>query len=121
VQKHPSLLTHAETLQGFPHEARPLPIGLGCGLYEMFARKHEVQADQFMKNLYTGEELERTQPEYLLRGAFIRDAQSRSKLPQDLKARMVVKGWNWLRRGNKEASRQVIALQAADEPKVRIY
>jgi hypothetical protein len=121
VKKHRSLLQHAETLQGFPHESRPMPLGLGTALYEMFARKHEAQADDFMKNLYTGENLARTAPEYLLRAAFIRDAQSRAKLPQALKIRMVIKGWNWLRRGNTEASRQTIALQANDDPKVKIF
>jgi hypothetical protein len=121
VKRHSSLIAHAETLQGFPHEARPLSIGIGTALYEMFGRKNEPEADRFMKGFYTGEELNRTDPEYLLRGALIRDAQRTAKLPSEVRVRMVIKGWNWRRRGNTEASRQVIAVSANDEPKVKIY
>lgn len=121
VKKHQSLIAHAETLQGYPHEARPMSIGMGTALYEMFSRKNEAEADRFMRGFYTGEELNRTDPEYLLRAALIRDAQRTAKLPGDTRIRMVIKGWNWRRRGNTEASRQVIAIGANDEPKVKIY
>ena len=121
VKKHSSLLVHAETLQGFPHEARPLSIGVGTALYEMFGRKNEADADKFMRGFYTGEELARTDPEYLLRAALIRDAQRMAKFPVDVRIRMVVKGWNWRRRGNTEATRHTIAVTANDDPRVKIF
>ena len=121
VKKRPSLLVHAETLQGYPHEARPLSIGIGTALYEMFGRKNEPEADQFMKRLYTGEEINRSDVEYLLRAAFLRDATRTAKLPSEARVRMVVKGWNWRRRGNTEASRHVIAISQDDEPKLKIF
>jgi hypothetical protein len=121
VKKHSSLIVHAETLQGFPRDARPLSIGVGTAIYEMFARKHEPEADRFMRGFYTGEELARTDPEYLLRAAFIRDASRTAKLPTEARVRMVIKGWNWRRRGNTEATRQVITVQANDDPKIKIY
>lgn len=121
VRKHPSMLVHAETLQGYPHEAKPLSIGMGTALYEMFSRKHQAEADHFMKGLYTGEELIKTDPEYLLRAALIRDAQRIAKYPPDVRMRMIIKGWNWRRRGNTEATRQTIAVHGDDDPKVRIF
>lgn len=121
VKRHQSLIVHAETLQGFPHEARPISIGIGTALYEMFSRKDATKADEFMRRLYTGEELNRTDVEYLLRAAFMRDVQRTAKLPSDARVRMIVKGWNWRRRGHTEASRQVIAIMANDEPKVKIF
>lgn len=121
VKRHPSLLSHAETLQGYPHEARPISIGIGTALYEMFARKNETEANDFMKRLYTGEELNRSDVEYLLRAAFMRDVQRTAKLPSDARVRMIVKGWNWRRRGHTEATRHVIALMANDEPKLKIF
>jgi hypothetical protein len=121
VKKHQSLIVHAERLQSYPHDARPLGLGVGTALYEMFARKHEEQADTFMRNLYTGEDLARTDPEYLLRAAFIRDANRAAKLPTEIRLKMVIKGWNWRRRGNTEATRTVIYVGANDDPKVKIY
>lgn len=121
VKRHNSLLVHAETLQGFPHEARPISIGIGTALYEMFGRKNEADADQFMKRLYTGEELNRTDVEYLLRAAFMRDASRMAKLPADTRVRMIVKGWNWRRRGNTEGTRHIIAVSQDDEPKLKIF
>lgn len=120
VKAHPSLLQCAETLQSYPKDARPLSLGLGTALYEMFARKKPELADKFMRDLYTGENLVRTDVEWLLRQAFIRDAQRTSKFPATARVRMVIKGWNWRRRGMMEASYQTIAIQANDDQKVRI-
>jgi hypothetical protein len=121
VKKHMTLIQCAETLQGYPQEARPLSLGMGVALYEMFQRKHTEQADTFLRGLYTGENLERTDPEYLLRNAFIRDAERVAKFPLAIRMRMVIKGWNWRRRGNTTASRQTIAINANDDQKIRIY
>ena len=120
VKSHPSLLQCAETLQSYPKDARPLSLGLGTALYEMFARKKADLADKFMRDLYTGESLVRTDVEWLLRQAFIRDAQRTSKLPATARVRMVIKGWNWRRRGMMDASYQTIAIQANDDQKIRI-
>lgn len=121
VKKHRSMIQCAETLQGYPHEARPLSLGMGVALYELFTRKHGEQADKFMRGLYTGEELQRTDPEYLLRVAFIREADRVSKFPLSIRMRMVIKGWNWRRRGNTTANARNIAITANDDQKIRIY
>ena len=121
VKKHRSLIQCAETLQGYPPEARPLSLGMGVALYEVFSRKHGEQADAFMRGFYTGEELTRTDPEYLLRAAFIRDAERVSKFPLAIRMRMVIKGWNWRRRGNSVANPRTIAINANDDQKIKIY
>jgi hypothetical protein len=87
----------------------------------MFQRKHGNQADAFMRRLYTGEELVRTDPEYILRAVFIRDAEKVAKYPITIRMRMVIKGWNWLRRGNTEANRNVVQIMANDDQKIRIF
>lgn len=121
VKDHPTLLQCAETLNSFPLDARPISLGCGTALYEMFSRKHQEQATIFMRRFFTGEELARTDPEYLLRAAFIRDAERVRKLPLDVRMRMAIKGWNWRRRGNTTASRNVIVCQPNDDQKIRIY
>ncbi len=121
VKAHPSLFECAETLTGYPHEARPMSLGSGTALYEMFSRKHEEQASAFMRGLYTGEELTRTDPEYILRAAFIRDAERVSKFPLSIRMRMVIKGWNWRRRGNTVASRNTMVCQPNDDQKIKVY
>ncbi len=121
VSEHESMFQCAEELAGYPHEARPISLGCGTALYEMFSRKHQEQASTFMRGFFTGEELTRTDPEYLLRGAFIRDAERVAKFPLTIRMRMVIKGWNWRRRGNTTASRNVIACQPNDDQKIRIY
>jgi hypothetical protein len=120
VQAHPSLVQCAETLQGYPHEARPLSLGTGTALFELFARKMEPLAQDFMMRLYTGEGISRDDPEWHLRHAFLRDAQRSAKLPSAVKMKMVVKGWNWRRRGMPTASHQVITVQTNDSPHIKI-
>jgi len=120
VQAHPSLIQCAETLQGYPHEARPLSLGTGTALYELFQRKMATLAQEFMMRLYTGEGISRDDPEWHLRHAFLRDAQRSAKLPSAVKMKMVVKGWNWRRRGMPTASHQVITVQTNDSPHIKI-
>lgn len=121
VQEHMSLLQCADTLQSFPKDARPLSLGLGTALYEMFTRKKAEMADEFIQRLYTGEALERTDVEYVLRQSFIRDAQRTMKLPAAVKLKMVIKGWNWRRRGMDTANHQTVVVQANDDQRIRIF
>lgn len=120
VKNHPSLMQCAETLSGYPKDARPLSIGCGTALYEMFARKSSPMADDFMQRFYTGESLERSDPEWLLRQALIKDANSTSRLPAVARMRMMIKGWNWKRRGLPNATARTIAVTTNDDQKVII-
>jgi hypothetical protein len=120
VKKHSSLIQCAETLQGYPHDARPLSLGVGTALFELFCRKAPPLAEEFMHKLYTGEGISRDDAEWQLRQAFIRDAQRSAKFPMAVKVKMVVKGWNWRRRSMPSASRQVITVHPNDSPQVRI-
>lgn len=120
VKKHQSLLQCAETIQTFPRENRPLSLGIGCALYEMFSRKHGGLASSFVAALYTGENVTRSDPEWQLRHAFMRDSQRSTKLPPTAKIRMCVKGWNYRRRAVPEVTAQMIAIRTDDEQKVRI-
>lgn len=121
VKKYPTILRCAETLQGYPHDTKPIPLGPGAGLYEMFRRKRSDAADTFMKNLYTGEGLTRTNVEYVLRVALQKDAAQVRRLPINVRLRMVIKGWNWLRRGNTEATRATITVQPTEDDEVKIF
>lgn len=120
-KQHPSLFACAETLTGYPHDARPISLGCGTALYELFNRKHVEQAERFMRRFFTGEDQVRTDPEYILRQAFIKDSERAAKFPMAIRMRMVIKGWNWLRRGNTSASRSTITCQPNDEQKIRIF
>ncbi len=121
VKAHMSLLQCAETLQSYPKDTRPLSIGCGTALYEMFTRRKPQLADRFMERLYTGEGLCRTDVEYVLRQAFIRDALRTTKLPMGIRMKMVIKGWNWRQRGMETASHQTVAVQSNDDQRIRIY
>jgi hypothetical protein len=121
VQTHPSLLQCAETLLSFPKESRPISVGVGTALLEMFSRKDDEAADLFMKNFYLGEGLSRNDPEYVLRQMLLRDAQKKSRYPAAIRVRMIIKAWNWLRRGNKTANVQVVSVTARDDQKIVIF
>lgn len=121
VQDHMSLIQCAEELITYPNEARPLSLGCGTALYEMFARKDEGQAQTFLRALYTGEELVRTDVAYVLRQALIKDSEQLRKLPLAIRMRMVIKGWNWIRRGNTAATREVLRIRPSDDQKIRIF
>jgi len=118
--KHPSLVQCIERLQSYPHETRPLSVGSGGALFEFFARKSSDIAEDFMRKLYTGENIDQNDVEWQLRAALIRDAQSRTKLRADDKLRMVCKGWNHRRRALPTASPRTIALRPDDSPEVKL-
>lgn len=121
AQSHLSLFAHAEQLLAFPKDNRPLSLGVGTACYEIFARKNEDAADAFMSSLYTGEALTREDVEWQLRQSFAKDAQrTTSKLPTIIKVRMVIKAWNWRRRGMPTASYQTIQCSANDDPRISI-
>jgi hypothetical protein len=121
AKEHLTLFHRAETLQGYPKDNRPISVGVGTALYEVFARKNEELADCFMNDLYTGEKLERNDVAFVLRNAFQKDAQrTTSKLPTSIKARMIIKGWNWRRRGMPMATYQTVTVSANDEQRISI-
>lgn len=120
VKEHPSLIQCAETLSGYPKESRPISIGPATACFDMFHRKAPPLAEEFMERLFTGEGIDRTDVEWILRQAFIRDAQRVTKLPTAIKVRMIVKGWNWRRRGMPTASRQVVNVHPNDSQQIKI-
>jgi hypothetical protein len=122
AQNHLSLFERAARLQSFPKDNRPLSLGVGTALYEFFGRKNEDKADAFFERLYTGESLERTDVEFVLRAAFQKDYQRiSSKLPMHIKVRMVIKGWNWRRRGMDTASHQTITVSPSEDTRLVIF
>jgi hypothetical protein len=123
AKDHLSLFERASTLLHYGSDNRPLSAGVGTALYECFARKSEETADDFFRDLYTGENLARSQVEYILRLAFTKDMQRiTSKLPLYIKVRMTVKAWNWRRRGRgDEASHQTITVSANEDQRLQIF
>jgi hypothetical protein len=123
AQEHASLFERAATIMHYPKDNRPMSVGIGTALFEMFARKNEGRADEFFRSLYTGENLERDDIEYILRHAFQKDAQRiTSKYPTSIKVRMTVKAWNWRQRGRgDEANFQVITVSPAEDQRIVIY
>ena len=119
VAKHKSLWRCGEILTGYPRDARPLPLSATIALYEVFQRKHEEAADNFMRRFYTGEGLHAKDAEYILRMLFIRDAQRLTSYPIEVKLRMTVKAWNMVRRGRgDEATRQGISIGPKEPDKL---
>jgi hypothetical protein len=121
AQDHLSLFERAERLQSYPKDNRPMSIGVGTALYEYFARRDEEKADKFFQDVYTGENLERTDVEWVLRQAFAKDAQRISaKLQMSIKVRMCIKAWNWRRRGMESASYQTIVVMPSEDTRLII-
>jgi hypothetical protein len=120
VCAHQSLFQWAETLSSFPKDSRPMSLGIGCALYELFARKNLELANQFMAAVYTGENLTRKDVEFILRQALLKDAQRTTKLPTTAKVRMAIKAWNWRRRGMPEAGPNVIAIRVDEDQRIKI-
>lgn len=120
VRDHPSLVQCIERVQSYPHDNRPLSLGCGGALFEIFARRSSDLADDYMHKLYTGEEIARDDVEWLLRAAFIRDSNSRRKLPTIDKVRMVCKGWNHRRRALPTCTPRMIQLRPEDPAEVKI-
>lgn len=123
AQEHESLFERAATIMHYPKDNRPLSVGIATALFEMFGRKNELQADKFFQDLFTGENLERTDVEYVLRQSFQKDAQRiTAKYPTNIKVRMTIKAWNWRRRGRgDEANVQVITVSPAEDTRLAIY
>lgn len=120
VRQHPSLIQCIERVASYPHDNRPLSIGCGGALFEIFSRRSSDLADDFMAKLYTGEGIGRDDVEWVLRAAFIRDANSRRKLPAMDKVRMVCKGWNIRRRALPSFSARMVQLRPEDPAEVKI-
>ena len=121
AQDHLSMFERAGRLLSYPKDNRPLSLGPGTALYEFFARKDEEKADKFFQDLYTGENLDRDDVEYVLRQAFQKDAQRiTTKLPTAIKVRMTIKAWNWRRRGMDKASHQTITVSPGEDTRVII-
>lgn len=118
VVKHASLWSCAETIHGYPMDARPLSVGCGTALYEVFARKDAELAADYIRKLYTGELLMKDEPEFLLRQMLIKDAQRLQSYPAVARMRMAVKAWNLRRRGLDAASKQLIAIHPAETSKL---
>lgn len=111
VSKHRELWSCAEILNGYPKDTRPLSQAMGTACYEIFRRKDPDLAEKFMRAVYTGEQLSITRAEYVLRSMLIRDAQRLSSYPAEIKMKMVVKAWNWTRRGRgDETSRPTLTI-----------
>lgn len=121
ARDHLTMFERAITLLHYPKDNRPMSVGLGTALYEYVARKDEERADKFFESLYTGENLERDDVEYVLRAAFAKDSQRiTSKLPAHVKMRMAIKAWNWRRRGQDKATSHTIAISATEDSKLWI-
>jgi hypothetical protein len=110
VDEHPSLWHCCEMLAGYPKETRPVSLAMGTALYEVFQRKDALKAEEFMRNLFTGEHIERDDVEYILRSMFLAKTSRVHRHPVETRMKMVVLGWNWRRRGNRKASPQVVTV-----------
>lgn len=118
VKEHPTLWRCAETLVGYPKEARPISLAMGTACYEVFERKDAELAEIFMRAFFTGEMLEVDRPEYILRQLLIKDSQRITQYPALIRMRMIVKAWNWRRRGNDKATRYHVQLNPQDPEKL---
>lgn len=118
VKEHPSLWECCEIINGMGKD-RVLSLGAGTALYEITQRKDSELADEFIRKVYTGELLEHSDPEYILRTALIRDLSSVKKYPLEIKMKMCIKAWN-LRRRNAQGSRSAITIGPKDPPRIEI-
>lgn len=95
---HPTLWRCAETLCKYPRETRQLSTGIGTGLFEIFQRRNQRAAMEFMRKIYLGDGLAVGEPEYALRTLFALEQKRSMRFSATTKARMVVKAWNYRRR-----------------------
>lgn len=113
VAMHPELWRTCEILTTYPRPARPLPIGVGGALYAHFLHRDNDQAEQFMRDLYTGLQLTEDSCAYVLRSLLQKDAQRVSGYPMHTRVKMTIKAWNLYREG-KPGKRQRIQLHWRD-------
>lgn len=114
VDLHPSLQHCVAHVASLPMESRPMVLGAGIALYEFLQRKHQETARDFITNLYTGENLTSTQPEYVLRNLFAKDAARLSGYSPEIKMKMCIKAWN-VKRRNIDATSSLIQIGPRDE------
>jgi hypothetical protein len=120
VNRHPSLWKCAETVAGYEKQTRLLSIGVATALYEMFQRRSHTAADEFMRDLCTGEMLKSGSPAYVLRVLLAKDQRRLTTYPMRIKVRMCLKAWNLFRRGLEDVSNQMVAVNANDPDKIDI-
>jgi hypothetical protein len=115
VTEHPSLWKRAETVLSYPKENRLMSLSLGTALYEMFGRRDNDLASEFIYDLYSAEAPKQNTPTRVLRNMLERDYSRATKYPMRVKARMAIKTWNLMRSSHDPiASPSMIAANPRD-------
>ena len=116
VLKNPVLWRCASILNAYPKDARLISLGQATGLYFAFNRKDAGAAEQFMRDISTGEELKSTSVEYQLRSLFISEQRKHQMLSGDAKCMLVIKAWNCRRRNKMPRGKTALRLTADEAP-----
>lgn len=105
LQRHAKVVDSVATIIEIRGEARGLrglfPQSVAGYLHYRFSEKAPDAATRFFEQLYTGEDLKKTDPVYRLREKFVADMASTTKLPRITKMAYAIKAWNATRKGAK--------------------
>lgn len=103
LERHAKLVDSVATVVEIRHQVRGLkglfPQSLAAYLHYRFSQKDPEAATRFFEQLYTGEDLKKTNPVYRLREKFVADMASTTKLPRIYKMVYAIKAWNATRNG----------------------
>lgn len=81
------------------HRTRLLPGSLLAACHYLLRRLDEEQADEFIKDLVTGQNLQEGDGVYLLRERLMNNVLSKAKLPKEYIMALIIKAWNSRRTG----------------------
>ena len=120
LNEHEDIWQCALAINSYNKEQRPIPVGGGAGLYYLMGNKDEELADEFMRGLYTGEELKNSNPTIVCREMLLRDQQRHVRWAGYMKLKLVIKAWNMLRAGKRTIQPTQLRLRVDEDQFTRI-
>lgn len=94
---HPSFAESVEFLSRLPRHANAVSHSVGVYLHWEFAKRDRDLADQFMAQLFHGDQLARTSPIYVLRQKFLSMKLANTPADRCTQVHGCIKAWNLIR------------------------
>lgn len=104
VQTHPELSDTVSYVYKENKKFRMISASVAAALYYLFINKHNEQGQDFFQKFWTGIDLHKNHPIWMLRDKLIRNSVAKTKIKQVDKMKLVIIAWNHFRK-NKDVTK----------------
>jgi hypothetical protein len=101
LERHPGLREFATACNGTHALTKIGKTSIVCACYYLFSRQNRPLADEFMRKLATGVQLQADEPVYLLREKLLRDRDEFLRLPLNAVVGLFFKAWIYTKNGRR--------------------